>query len=78
MDMLIEISIKGSTYYFLNSLNHHQITNLQEFSKKFYTANPEHSNKSDDTILELFISEVHKTFGITLTKIPVTTVLVIK
>lgn len=78
MDKLIEISIKGSTYYFINCLSQNEITNLQEFSKEFYASNPVHSKYSEETILNRFVSEVHKTFGIALTRIPISAVLVIK
>ena len=78
MNKLIQISIKGSIYYSINPLSQNQITNLQKFAQEFYTSTPLYSRESDESILEQFVSTVHQTLGITLTIVPITTVLVIK
>lgn len=78
MDKLIEISVKGSVYYFLNSLSYDQLTILQQFAKQFYTLNPVYNEETDDAIVEHFITAVQQTFGISLTKVSVAAVLVIK
>ena len=78
MDNLIEISVRGSIYYFLSSLNSKQLADIKQFSKHFYASNQSFDDASDDTIAEQFTLAIERVFGIPLTRIPVATVIVIK
>lgn len=78
MDKLIEVSVKGSTYYFMSLLNYDQIATLQQFAKQFYTLSQSYQEESDDAIMGRFIEAVHHAFGISLTKVPIAAVIVIK
>ena len=78
MDNLIEISVRGSIYYFLSSLNSKQLADIKQFSRQFYASNQSFDDASDDTIAEQFTLAIERVFGIPLTRIPVATVIVIK
>lgn len=78
MNKQFKISMRGSTYYFLNALNEDQILKLQQFARQFYVSNPSYSNENDDTVVEYFFAQVKQTFGIVLNRVNITAVLVIK
>lgn len=78
MNKLLEVSVSGSTYYFLNPLDLEQLANIQRLSKQLYVPNPSFKNMSDDAIIEHFILKVQQVLDISLTKISVAAVIVIK
>jgi hypothetical protein len=78
MDNLIEISVRGSIYYFLSSLNSKQLADIKQFSRQFHEKNQSFDDASDDIIAEQFTLAIEQVFGIPLTRISVATVIVIK
>lgn len=78
MNKLIELSVRGSLYFYLGSLSENQLKHLRQFAKQFYMSNPVCEYASDDEVMKCFTLAVKQTFGIELTNIPVTAVLVIK
>ena len=78
MKQLIELSVRGSLYFYLSTVSEKQLFQLQQFASQFYRSSPSYKFKSDDEIMRLFTIAARQTFGIELKNIPVTTVLVIK
>ena len=78
MSKLIELSVRGSIYFYLSSASEKQLYYLQQFAKQFYMSNPMYEHKSDDEIMKCFTIAVKQTFGVELRNIPLTTVFVIK
>ena len=78
MNQLIELSVRGSMYFYLSTVSEILLFQLQQFASQFYSSSPSYKFKSDDEIMSLFTVAARQTFGIELERIPVTTVLVIK
>lgn len=78
MDKLIEISVRGSFYFYLSTVSEKQLFQLKRFASQFYMSNPVLEHKSDDEIMKCFTMVVKRTFDIELKNIPVTAVLVVK
>jgi len=78
LNKLIELSVRGSIYFYFGLLSEDQLNNLQQFAKQFCISNPVYEHESDDVIMKCFTLAVKQAFGIELTNIPVTAVLVIK
>ena len=78
MCKLIEVSIRGSTYYFLNDLDSEQIALLKHFASQFYPSNPKYRSETDDSIAKHFVLAVQTEFNITLRNTAPSAVLIIK
>lgn len=78
MNKLIELSIRGSLYFYLSTITEKQLLQLRQFASQFYKSNPVYEHRSDDEIMRCFTLTVKQTFDIELENIPVTAVLVIK
>lgn len=78
MNKLIELSVRGSLYFYLSTVSEKQLFQLRQFASQFYRSSPSYKYKSDDEIMKRFTIAAKQTFGIELERIPITTVLVIK
>lgn len=78
MDKLIEISVRGSTYFYLSEVDEIQFSQLKQFAGQFYISNPVFEYKSDEEITKYFATAVKHKFDIELRKMPVMLVLVVK
>lgn len=78
MDKIIELSVRGSLYFYSSNPRENQLSQLRQFASQFYESNPDYKFMPDDEIAECFILSAKQTFGIDLKNLPITTVLVIK
>ena len=78
MCKLIEVSIRGSTYYFLSDLDSNQIALLKQFASQFYQSNTKCQKETDDSIAKHFVLAVQAEFNIALRNIAPSAVLIIK
>ena len=78
MNKLIELSIRGSLYFYLSTITDKQLFQLRQFASQFYKSNPVYEHMSDNEIMRCFTSTVNQTFDIKLKNIPVAAALVIK
>ncbi len=78
MDKLIEVSIRGSVFYYLGKINTEQLARLNQFGSLFYHYYSECFNQADERIAKIFTDEVEKLLDIILIEKQVDTVITIK
>lgn len=78
MPKLIELSVSGSRYYFLESLSVDQIENLTKLARAFRSTDIICASESDDAYVQEFIHQARLHLGLHLKLIDVDKVLVIK
>ncbi len=57
MNTLIGISVRGQTYYFLNTFTDKQLHALKQFANNYQLLNPTFFEKEDHYIIEQFIHD---------------------
>lgn len=78
MDSLIGISVRGKTYYFLNTLSDEQLQHLKQFVYNYLKSNPTFIEKKDDSIIEQFIIDINILLDINLHLFNIEEILIIK
>lgn len=58
MNTLIGISVRGQTYYFLNTFTNEQLHVLKQFANNYQALNPTSFEKEDHYVIEQFIHDV--------------------
>lgn len=78
MSKLIELSVRGSRYYFFEKLSSDQIESLKNFASSFYTTSIICASDNDDDIVKEFVRQANLHLGLQLELINIDQVLVIK
>lgn len=78
MNRLIEVSVRGKIYYFLNDLSPEHMEKLEQLSKDVFSLNIVSKEETDDEIIAKFVMLAQKNLEIYLRSIAVDSVLVIK
>ena len=78
MNKLIELSVKGSLYFYLCPISENQLLKLKQFATEFYISNVPHQPQSDDEIAKKFVSSANQILDIELEKVHIDSVIVIK
>ena len=78
MNSLIGFSVRGNTYYCLNTFSGEQMYNLKQFAKNYQNLNPMLYSEEDDAIINQFVLHANQSLNLHLCIISVDEIIIIK